>query len=908
MQDATREHCRLEESSAGRRDWKKWGPYLSERQWGTVREDYSGTGDAWNYFTHDMARSRAYRWGEDGLAGISDDKQLLCFALALWNGKDPILKERLFGLTNSEGNHGEDVKEYYFYLDSTPTHSYMKYLYKYPQAAYPYGDLVKTNAMRTRFESEYELIDTGVFEADRYFDVFVEYCKEGPEDILIQITAANRGDGPAPLYLLPQLWFRNTWTDLKGHKSPPLPQLRSMDVQPSSCIEASHPRLGTIYWHFETPQELLFTENETNTERIFGRPNASPYVKDAFHRYVTESKHECVNPANVGTKSAALCKIEVPAKGEFVMKMRLTRDIGPREVVFGKPFDVIFHQCRQEADEFYHTISPPKISDDERMVMRQALAGMLWSKQYYYLDIERWLEEHGGIDSAIASRLRNWNWSHMLNDDVISMPDKWEYPWYASWDLAFHAVALSVVDMEFAKGQLLLMLNEMYQHPNGQIPAYEWNFGDVNPPVQSWAAIFIYLIEKRRTGKGDTDFLKLAFQKLVLTFTWWVNRKDRDGRNIFEGGFLGLDNIGIFDRSAPLPTGGFMEQADGTAWMAFFCQSMLQIALELATEDDMYVEMAQKFIEHFLRIGGAMDRAGINRDELWDDEDGFFYDLLRLPDGSAERIKVRSIVGLLPMCACTVIDPELLERFPDLLQKVERFCQRNPDLIAQITLPTKPGHNGRFMFSPLTEDKFRRVLTRMLDEERFLSPHGIRALSRWHKDHPYILCVHGEEHRVEYMPAESTNSMFGGNSNWRGPVWMPINALIIRALLVRYRYYGNAFTIECPTGSGVHMTLFEVAKELSRRLVSTFINDATGRRPVFGGAGKFQDDPNWHDCVLFYEYFHGDNGAGIGASHQTGWTGAIAKLIELFGHLDADVFLETSDFSGVDASADETVA
>jgi hypothetical protein len=890
----TAEHRRLQENHVGKLAWKKWGPYLSERQWGTVREDYSGNGDAWNYFTHDMARSRAYRWGEDGMAGISDDKQQLCFALALWNGKDPILKERLFGLTNSEGNHGEDVKEYYFYLDSTPTHSYMKYLYKYPQAAYPYDELVKTNAKRTRFEPEYELIDTGIFDANRYFDVFVEYCKQDPEDILIRITAANREEQAATLYLLPHLWFRNTWTDLEGHKAAPVPQLRSTDGQRSCCVEASHPKLGTMFWHFETDQELLFTDNETNTQRIFGRPNASPYVKDAFHRYVIEGKQECVNPDHTGTKSAAYCKVEVPAKGEFVMKMRLTRDRSPRKSLGGKAFDATFDRCRQEADEFYHAISPSKLRDDELMVMRQALAGMLWSKQYYYFDLKRWLQEHGGFGSATASNIRNSGWAHMLNDDVISMPDKWEYPWYAAWDLAFHAVALSVVDMNFAKKQLLLMLNEMYQHPNGQVPAYEWNFGDVNPPVHAWAVVFIYLTEKERTGKGDTQFLRHAFQKLLMNFTWWVNRKDRGGRNVFEGGFLGLDNIGIFDRSAPLPTGGFMEQADGTAWMAFFCQSMLQIALELAPEDPVFKSMAEEFIEHFLRIAGAMDRIGIHPDELWDEEDGFFYDLLCLPNGSAERIRVRSVVGLLALCANTVISPELVDRFPSFTDKIGNFCQRNPGLIANIASPTKPGHGGRFIFSTLTEEKLRRVLARMLDEERFLSPHGIRALSRWHKNHPYVLKVHGVEYRVDYTPAESTSDMFGGNSNWRGPIWMPINALIIRALLLLYRYYGKAFTIECPTGSGVQMTLFEIAKELSCRLASIFLNDSNGRRPVFGGTSKFQNDSCWHDCILFYEYFHGDNGAGIGASHQTGWTGIVAKLIESFGYMDPDVFLEAS--------------
>jgi hypothetical protein len=741
-----------------------------------------------------------------------------------------------------------------------------------------------------------------VFDADRYFDVFVEYCKDEPDDILIQIKAANRGGQPATLYLLPHLWFRNTWSDPNGNKTSQVPRLRRVDGQRLPSVEAIHPKLGTMYLHFETCQELLFTDNETNTERIFGRPNASPYVKDAFHRYVIEGKQECVNRTNVGTKSAGYCKVEIPGKGEFVMKMRLTSRRPSAESLFGKAFDQTFERCKQEADEFYQAISPPRLSPQERLVMRQALAGMLWSKQYYYFDIERWLVEHGVARGVVSSHTRNSGWAHMLNDDVISMPDKWEYPWYAAWDLAFHAVAISVVDMDFAKAQLLLMLNEMYQHPNGQVPAYEWNFGDVNPPVHAWAAIFIYQTEKQRTGKGDTQFLKLAFQKLLMNFTWWVNRKDRDGRNVFEGGFLGLDNVGVFDRSAPLPTGGFIEQADGTAWMAFFCQSMMQIALELAPEDNVYEEMAQKFVEHFLRIAGAMDRVGINHDELWDEEDGFFYDLLCLPDGNTQRIKTRSIVGLLPLCACTIIAPEMVKRFPNLMNKIDRFCQRNASLMANIASPTKPGHDGRLLFSPLTEAKFRRVLTRMLDEQRFLSPHGIRSLSRWHKDHPYVLSVHGREYCVEYMPSESTNGMFGGNSNWRGPVWMPINALIIRALLVRYLHYGDAFTIECPTGSGVQMTLFEVAKELSRRLVSTFLNDANGRRPVFGGARKFQEDPYWRDCILFYEYFHGDNGAGIGASHQTGWTGIVAKLIELFGYLDADVFLETPDFSTIGAS------
>ena len=895
MRPPTIEHQRLEEDRLKNVAWKKWGPYLSERQWGTVREDYSESGDAWNYFTHDMARSRAYRWGEDGIAGICDDKQLLCFAMAFWNGNDPILKERLFGLTNSEGNHGEDCKEYYFYLDSTPTHSYMKYLYKYPQAAFPYEDLVKTNGGRSRNEPEYELIDTGIFEQNRYFDIFVEYCKEAADDVLVRVTAINRGDVPATLHLLPHLWFRNTWSDLDGKRSSSPPRLQGIGSAQCRSVAASHPKLGNIYWHLDRQSRLLFTENESNTEKLWGKPNPSPFVKDAFHRFVIEGRQECVNPAREGTKVAAHHKIEIEPHGRFVLKMRLDPSPTCDESFFGAPFDVSFEKRLHEADEFYQSISPAHLSDDERMVMRQALAGMLWSKQYYYFDLERWLKEHGVSPTVSSPGIRNGGWTHMLNDDVISMPDKWEYPWFAAWDLAFHAVALSAVDMEFAKSQLLLMVHELYQHPNGQMPAYEWNFGDVNPPVHAWAAIFIYLTEKQQTGKGDTRFLKLAFQKLLMNFTWWVNRKDRGGRNIFEGGFLGLDNIGVFDRSAPLPTGGFLEQADGTAWMAFFCQSMLQIALELAPEDSTYEDMAQKFIEHFLRIAGAMDRVGMNIDDLWDDEDGFFYDLLRLPDGRSERIKVRSVVGLLPLCAATVVSPELLLQFPNLLDKVDQFCERHPELIANIAPPRKPGNGGLYLLSILNEEKLRRVLTRMLDEERFLGPHGIRALSRWHKDHPYALNVDGHEYRVEYMPAESTNNMFGGNSNWRGPVWMPVNVLIVRALFLFYRYYGDSFLIEFPTGSGVQMTLFQVAHALSNRLVATFLQGPDGRRPVFGQCTKFQSDPHWRDCLLFYEYFHGDNGAGIGASHQTGWTGTVARLIQLFGYLRPEDVLK-SDF------------
>lgn len=889
------EKQRLGAANDGAAPWRFWGPYLSERQWGTVREDYSSNGDAWSYFSHDQARSRAYLWGEDGLAGISDEKQRLCFSLALWNGKDPILKERLFGLTNSEGNHGEDVKEYYFYLDSTPTHSYMKYLYKYPQAAYPYDEIVKVNRGRSRLEPEYELLDTGIFNDDSYFDVFVEYAKAGTEDILIRIRAQNMGDQAAEIHLLPQLWFRNTWRRHDGSLHGSQPSLRPGAAGEDAAVVAHHEALGSYALSVNQPCEVLFTENETNKERIWNKPNDGAFVKDAFHRYLIAGETGAANPARTGTKAMLCLKRSVPPHGEAVLELRLRKfvDAVPA-ATFEQEFHSLFEARRQEADEFYAAVIPQKTSDEERLVMRQALAGMLWSKQYYYFDLERWLEEHG-IDPALsAQRMRNSEWSHMVNDDVISMPDKWEYPWYAAWDLSFHCMALAVVDMQFAKSQMLLMLHEMYLHPNGQVPAYEWNFGDVNPPVHARAALFLYWIEKQEKGTGDLNFLKLVFHKLLMNFTWWVNRKDRDGRNVFEGGFLGLDNIGIFDRSAPLPTGGYLEQADGTAWMAFFSQSMLQMSLELAERDPLYEDFAQKFIEHFFRIAGAMDRVGINPDELWDEEDGFFYDLLRTPDGAANRLKVRSVVGLLPLCAAAIIEPGLRERFPKLLSKVERFCERQPELLANLNPPLKAGHGGRHLLAILNEDKLRRVLARMLDEERFLGPHGIRSLSRWHLEHPFTLSVHGQDYIVQYLPAESNSGMFGGNSNWRGPVWMPINVLIVRALLVYYQYYGNDFRVECPTGSGRMMNLFEIAQELSNRLVGTFLRNDQGRRPVYGKQEKFQSDPAWRDLVLFYEYFNGDTGEGIGASHQTGWTGTVAKLIQLFGYLTPEVALDGS--------------
>jgi hypothetical protein len=884
--DTTAEARRLEEAREGAAAWKQWGPYLSERQWGTVREDYSDTGCSWDYFPHDHARSRAYHWGEDGLAGISDDKQRLCFALTLWNGKDPIIKERLFGLTNSEGNHGEDVKEYYFYLDSTPTHSYMKYLYKYPQNAYPYDALVATNKQRPRTESEYELLDTGVFDEDRYFDVFVEYAKAAPEDVLIRITVCNRGPEAATLHLLPTLWFRNTWSWSEGAERPVLTQ--QAKLKDMSVIEATHPELGTRWLYCEGAAQPLFTENDTNTERLWNKPNRTPYVKDGINDYFVAGKHDAVNPAHTGTKMAAHYRLTVGGGRSAVVQLRLC-DQAPsgRYAPFGKDFETVFADRLGEADEFYASITPPSVGKDEANVMRQALAGMLWTKQYYYFDLDKWLEEHSAHPFQAGSRhARNKEWFHMVNSHVISMPDKWEYPWYAAWDLAFHAIALAAVDVDFAKEQIDLLLDEYYLHPSGQIPAYEWAFGDVNPPVHAWATIFLHRTEQALRGQADLDFLKRSFAKLVLNFTWWVNRKDRLGKNVFEGGFLGLDNIGVFDRSAPLPTGGYIEQADGTAWMALFCQNMGEISVELAAQDPTYADMTSKFFEHFVWIARAMNRPG--PDSMWDEEDGFYYDVLRLPDGSATRLKVRSMVGLLPLCAVTVVEKWQRERVPQVLAHFRERLQRMPELMASIH-PTGPGHFGvaeRGIIALVTPDRLRRILTRMLDENEFLSPYGIRALSRYHAEHPYIFQAGGQEHRVDYLPGDSNNGAFGGNSNWRGPIWFPVNILILRALMQFYAYYGETFTIECPTGSGKMMNLFEVGREIARRLTNIFLRDKRGRRPVYGATEKFQTDPHWRDHILFYEYFHGDNGAGVGASHQTGWTGLVAKLIQIYGTLD----------------------
>jgi len=895
------ELIRLRAARDSKVPWRKWGPYLSERQWGTVREDYSQNGDAWNFFTHDHARSRAYRWGEDGLAGFSDEKQRLCFALALWNGRDPILKERPFGLTNSEGNHGEDVKDYYFYLDSTPTHSYLKYLYKYPQAAFPYADLVETNRRRSRNEFEYELIDTGIFNGDRYFDVFVEYAKETPEDILIKVAVYNRGPEAAELHVLPTLWFRNNWASWIAKRSPK-PLVKQIDGPAGTRVAAAtHLELGTYHLYCAGDVPLLFTENSTNhTGLHLDYPDIGPYLKDGIDNYVVHGRESAVNPERQGTKVAAHYRLMVEPGRPAIVRLRLTaqtsvttRSNETAAIPFAQSFDDTFTARLSEADEFYESVTPPSVSPDAAKVMRQAIAGLLWSKQYYYWDGNAWLDEHHAHPLHRGRRdFRNRNWFHMVNDDIISMPDKWEYPWYAAWDLAFHTIPIAIVDPDFAKDQMLLMLRGLYLHPSGQMPAYEWNFSDVNPPVHAAATLFLYRTEQALQGKSDVDFLKSAFNKLLLNFTWWVNRKDRFGENVFEGGFLGLDNIGVFDRSAPLPTGGYLEQADGTAWMAVFTQTMLEMAAEIVVYDHSYEDMVFKFMEHFLYIAAAMNRSG--SEGMWDDEDGFYYDLLRQPDGSTTPLKVRSIVGLLPICASTVIERWQRERVPRATEMVLARTRQMPELLETIH-PLGPEHLGvheRTLLSLVNPDRLRRILSKMLDENEFLSPYGIRSISKFHEQHPYVFNAGGQDFRVSYLPAESNTGMFGGNSNWRGPVWMPVNVLLIWGLLAFYAYYGDGFMIECPTGSGKLMNLFEVSKEIADRLIKIFLRNQQGRRPVYGGTEKFQSDPYWRDHILFYEYFHGDNGAGLGASHQTGWTAMVAKLIQIFGVLDAKTVLE----------------
>jgi hypothetical protein len=883
----TAEEKRLEENRGKKAYWERWGPYLSERQWGTVREDYSPDGSAWEYLPHDHARSRAYRWGEDGIAGITDNHERLCFSVAFWNGKDPILKERLFGLTGNEGNHGEDVKEYYYFLDNTPSHAYMKCLYKYPQAAYPYNDLVWTNRKRSRKESEYELIDTGIFDDDRYFDVFVEYAKETPEDISIKITVYNHGPEEAVLHLLPTLWFRNTWSWNGGTK----PIIREAgNVKDRKIVEADHATLGKRWLYCDEAPNLLFTENETNFERLFGVPSASPYVKDGINDYVVSGKKDAVNPNRTGTKTAAHYVLTVPSGKSVTVRLRLT-DEPDLQAPFGTDFENIFQNRIKEADEFYTRISPHAMPDDLRKVQRQAFAGMLWTKQFYYYVVNDWLNGDPAYPPPPESRKtgRNHKWIHLYNDDVLSMPDTWEYPWFAAWDLAFHTVNMALIDPEFAKRQLVLLTREWYMHPNGQIPAYEWAFSDVNPPVHAWAAWRVYNIEWKMYGRRDKLFLERVFQKLLLNFTWWVNRKDTEGKNVFEGGFLGLDNIGVFDRNAELPSGVVLEQADGTSWMGMYSLNMLAIAIELAKFDPSYEDIASKFYEHFLYIARAINLPDKGHDGLWDPEDEFYYDVLHLPNGSHIPMKVRSMVGLIPLYAIETIEPDTLEQLEGFHRRMNWFIENRPDLAKNVASMIEKGVGERRILSIVDKEKLKQILRRMLDENEFLSPYGVRALSKYHLQHPYIFRANGAEYCIAYEPAESSSGLFGGNSNWRGPVWFPVNFLLIEALQKFHYYLGDDFKVECPTGSGNYMNLWDVSKEMGHRLIRIFKRDPSGRRAVFGGAEKFQKDPAWRDYLLFYEYFNGDDGAGVGASHQTGWTSLVAKLI-----------LQSSEYGSID--------
>jgi len=899
----TTESKRLAEAKQRKAPWKLWGPYLSERQWGTVREDYSAGGTAWDYFPHDHARSRAYRWGEDGIAGISDEQCRLCLSLALWNGQDPILKERFFGLTNSEGNHGEDVKELYYYLDATPTHSYLKMLYKYPQRAFPYCDLVEENAGRKGDSSqpEYELLDTGIFDEDRYWDVFVEYAKAGAEDILMRVTVHNRGPETATIHLLPQLWFRNTWSWKQNTVKPEL------SLSNRGAIAARHGPLGEYTLHFEGHDEVLFCENETNAKRIFGLDDAGGYFKDALDEYIVQGNHDAVNPGQTGTKAGVLHKLAVPAGKSAQIRLRLQRtvaaDVSPRQTSENDStrknaadsrrqpqpfatFDALFAQCIEEADAFYADLQGDLKDADARDVQRQAFAGMIWSKQFFYYDVAEWLKGDPGCPPPPTERRhgRNADWQHLNNADIISMPDKWEYPWYAAWDLAFHCIPLALVDADFAKHQLVLLTREWYMHPNGQLPAYEWAFGDVNPPVHAWATWRVFKMDRKQrheidpNDKGDLVFLERVFHKLMLNFTWWVNRKDAQGRNIFQGGFLGLDNIGVFDRSAPLPTGGFINQADGTSWMAMYCLNLMRIALELARHNKVYEDIATKFFEHFLQIAAA-----INAEEdglgLWDNEDEFYYDQLRTPGGREIPLKIRSMVGLIPLFAVETLEPELLAELPAFTGRLEWFLENRPELAKLVSRWKECGDCERHLLSLLRGHRMKCLLRRMLDETEFLSDYGIRALSKVHEREPYRLQIQGMMHEVAYWPGESMSSVFGGNSNWRGPIWMPVNFLLIESLQKFHHYYGDDFKIECPTRSGNFVTIKQAAEEISRRLTRLFLKGADGQRPVLKYHPKLASDPHFKDYVLFHEYFHGDTGRGVGASHQTGWTGLVAKLL-----------------------------
>ncbi len=863
---------RLRSASAYNSPWRRFGPYLSERQWGTVREDYSAGGAAWEYFPHDQARSRAYRWGEDGLAGFSDHRQRLCISLALWNERDPILKERLFGLTNDEGNHGEDVKEQYFYLDATPTHSYLKMLYKYPQAEFPYARLVNENRSRGPHQSELELIDLGMFDGGRYFDVFVEYVKASPDDILAQVTVINRGPDAARLHALPQVWFRNTWSFEPAQQKPKL------WAEAPGVVRLSHPELSEFHLYFEGDAPLLFTENETNTERLWGTAGGGPF-KDAFHEHVIAGKRGALSSTSDGTKVAAHHRLELAPGATKVLRFRLSRE--PQASPFAD-FERIHATRLAEADQFYAELQSDIADADARLVQRQAFAGMIWSKQYFGYDVRRWLMGDPGQPAPPAERWhgRNVDWDHLVNDEVISMPDKWEYPWYAAWDLAFHCLPLAVIDPEFAKEQLVLLTREWYMHPSGQLPAYEWALGDVNPPVHAWAAWRVYQIDRKQAGRGDVQFLERIFHKLMLNFTWWVNRKDTEGRNVFQGGFLGLDNIGVFDRSKPLPTGGFINQSDGTAWMAMYSLNLMRIALELAQHNSVYEDIASKFFEHFLHIAEAMTKIGTDHQGLWDDTDKFYYDCLCLPGSPPIPMRLRSMVGLIPLFAVEVLDSELLESLPGFEARARWFLEHRPDLAALVSRWQETATESRHLLSLLRGHRMKKLLKRMLDETEFLSEHGVRALSRQHLDQPFELHVQGQTFSVKYLPGESESRLFGGNSNWRGPIWMPVNYLIIESLQKFHHYYGDDFKVECPTGSGQYLTLLQVADELSRRLCRLFLRDENGRRPVLGDSELLQKDPHFRDYVPFYEYFHGDTGRGLGASHQTGWTGLVAKLLQ----------------------------
>jgi hypothetical protein len=873
MPELNAEEKRLLDDQQKKAVWHHWGPYLAARQWGNVREDYSADGEAWKYFTFDDARMRAYRWGEDSIAGISDYHQYLCFAPVFWNGADPFLKERLFGLSGKEGNHGEDVKEYYFYLDNTPTHSYMKLLYKYPQKAFPYHDLLEVNQKRSRQEPEYELLDTGIFDENRYFDITTEYAKNSAEDILVRISVTNRGPQEASIHLLPTLWFRNTWS-WNGSVRPVLSMVSN------GVVKASHSELGDYFLYTQGAGELLFTDNDTDTQKIFGVPNTSAYVKDGINEYVISGVKQAVNPAQTGTKMSAHYVLKIPAGATQSLKLRLA-NVKELKDPLGKDFDGIFASRQKEADEFYLKGCSFKLSDPLRVIQRQAFSSLLWNKQFYHYVVEDWLNGDPGQPMPPADRKngRNSTWRHLYSEDVISMPDKWEYPWFASWDLAFHTIPLSLVDPEFAKQQLIKLTREWYMHPNGQIPAYEWNFSDVNPPVQAWAALRVYRIDKRMKGQGDKLFLERVFQKLLMNFTWWINREDSEGNNIFQGGFLGFDNIGVFNRTQ-LPTGGQMEQADSTSWMAMYCLNMLAIALELAPSDPAYEDIASKFYVHFLYIAAAMNRIGPNGINMWDETDGFYYDILRLPDGRHFPMKARSMVGVLPLFAVETIDPKVWDALPNFKKRVEWFIQHRPDLTNNVTCMEMKGSADRRLLSIVDRDKLKRVLQKVLDEAEFLSPYGVRSLSKAYDGKPYSFSLEGQTYSIDYEPAESTSGMFGGNSNWRGPVWFPVNYLLIESLQKFHYYYGDDFKVEFPTNSGKFLNLWDIASQLSQRLINIFVPDAQGHRPMYGTVDKFQNDPDWKDHLSFYEYFNGNNGAGLGASHQAGWTALVAKIIQ----------------------------